>query len=296
NIVKNPNPTITTGIISAIHRTINIHEDDRIYGDLIQTDAAINQGNSGGPLVNLSGEVIGINTLIFSPSGGNVGIGFAIPINRGKMILDDLISGKEIQHGWLGIWLQDLDRDMVLQFGLTENQKGALVFKVEDDSPAQKAGLQSGDIIYDIDDHKINYSDDVSRIISGKKPGEKITMKIYRNGKSLVTEPVIAAREKTSSKAAAVKETLLEWRGLTIDETGDNTTNNLKPAKGVVVTNVKYGSSAYHAQISKGDIIYSIAHNEINSKEDFSEIVKKYKSKDVLLHTSRGYVVLYDEK
>ena len=300
NIVNNPKPTVTAGIVSAVHRTINIREEDRMYGDLIQTDASINQGNSGGPLVNLKGEVIGINTLIFSPSGGSVGIGFAIPINRGKAILQDLISGREVRHGWLGLWLQDVSMEMVRQFGLTSQETGALVFKVEKGSPGEADGFESGDILLEINDQPIQNSADVTRIVSGKRPGEKLHCRIFRSGREEKIEATIGERkEAASARENAQKPTprKVEWRGLVAEEITKQMveTYNLPSREGVIVSKVAFGSPAFNARISAGDVIYSIAQNPVNSTDDFKKIASQHTQGDVLVHTSRGYVVIYDQ-
>ena len=293
-VVNNPKPTITAGIVSAVHRTLNVREDDRMYGNLIQTDAAINQGNSGGPLVNLKGDVIGINTLIFSPSGGNVGIGFAIPINRGKAILNDLIEGREIKHGYLGIWLQDINREIVQQFGLSEEKSGALVFKVEKDSPAEKLKLKTGDIILKINNQNVLNSSDVTRVVAISRPGEEITLEVFRNKKT-ITVPVTIGERKEDKKT---KKKSNSWRGMIVE----NITNEiakklgLSSKEGVVVTKVEFGSEAHQARIKPGDIIYSIAQTPLNSVTDFQKLIKKYDKGNVLIQTSRGYAVFMKTK
>ena len=302
NIVNNPKPTITAGIISAIHRSINAREEDRMYGDLIQTDAPINQGNSGGPLVNIEGEVIGINTLIFSPSGGSVGIGFAIPINRAKLIADDIMSGKAIRHGWVGLWLQDLDMNMLRQFGLPEEKTGALVFKVEKGSPAETAGFESGDIILDIESQTVQNSSDVTRVISNHVPGDSIKCTVFRKGKELPLTITIGERKEKSSLKVSSKSseepTLTEWRGLTVQDITDDIAKelNLSSKDGVVVTKVAFGSGAFNAKLSPGDVIYSIAQTPVNNVADFRKVASQHKKGDVLVHTSRGYVVIFEEK
>jgi len=139
--LQNPEPTVTAGVISALHRSIGRIAPNRDYGDLIQTDAAINPGNSGGPLVNLKGEIVGINVAIFSTSGGYEGVGFAIPINNAKKIISFLKEGKKILYGWLGVTVQDLSEDMAKYFGCPD-KNGVLVGKVLENSPAQKAGMK----------------------------------------------------------------------------------------------------------------------------------------------------------
>jgi serine protease Do len=297
HIVNNPNPTITTGIVSAIHRTLAIHEADRFYGDLIQTDAAINQGNSGGPLLNLDGEVIGISTLIFSPTGGSVGIGFAIPINRGKAILEDLISGREIKHGWLGIWLQNINREIVTQFGLPGETTGSLIFQVEKGSPAEEAGFRSGDIIYEIDGESVSASSDVSRIISSKRPGEEVTVKIYRDKQPVTIKVTIGEKQKSPARRRQELRKASEWRGMRVGDLTEEIARKLKlkSDRGVVITRIAYGSAAYKARLVPGDIIYSVARKPVNTVEQFIQATRDLEAGDVLIQTSRGYVVVPGE-
>jgi len=154
--MQNPEPTVTVGVVSALHRTLgNAMVQDRDYTDLIQTDAAINPGNSGGPLVDIRGNVIGINVAIVSTTGGNQGIGFAIPVNSAKRIISKLIEGKKIEYGWLGISIQELNDDLAKYFGLGADKKGVLIADVLAGGPGDKGGLRPGDIIIKFDNHPI---------------------------------------------------------------------------------------------------------------------------------------------
>jgi len=145
--IENPEPTVTVGVVSALGRYLPVlGRRDRGYDDFIQTDAAINPGNSGGPLVNLKGEVIGINTAIITTSGGYQGLGFAIPINKAKKVIDKLAKGEKISYGWLGVNIQDLNEDLRNYFGIKEKE-GVIVLKVYKDSPAEKGGIKEGDLI-----------------------------------------------------------------------------------------------------------------------------------------------------
>jgi serine protease Do len=196
-VMSNPQPTITAGIVSALHRSFSYTGLDQVkyYGDLIQTDAAINKGNSGGPLVNLRGEVIGINALIYSTTGGYQGIGFAIPINRAKKILEELISGKEIKYGWLGVQVQSLTPELISQFNLSSN-KGALIAEVIRNSPADKGGIKQNDIIMKVNNKEIIASDDLVATISHFEVGQKVGIDIVRHGKDVHLEVVIGERPK----------------------------------------------------------------------------------------------------
>ena len=171
---NSPTPTVTQGIISAIHRSLPSSDmKNRYYGDLIQTDAAINPGNSGGPLLNIDGKVIGINVAILSRSGQSAGVGFALPINRAKRILDRLIEGKEIKYGWLGVAVQNLSPDLMRNFNLDRNT-GVLVAQVVPDGPAGKAGIKRRDIITKFDTHRIESVNQLIDLVTRTEAGKAV--------------------------------------------------------------------------------------------------------------------------
>src|SRR5215208_2098112 len=170
--------TVTTGIISARGRDIGSGP----YDDFLQIDAPINRGNSGGPTFNLKGEVIGVNTAIFSPSGGSVGIGFAIASNQVKQIVDDLRDDGKVERGWLGVAIQGVDEDLAKALRLGE-PRGALVSRVEDGSPAQKAGIRRGDVVLEFDGKKIGKVGELSRVVAGVKAGRPADVVVWREGK-----------------------------------------------------------------------------------------------------------------
>ena len=180
--VKSPEPTVTVGVISALHRSLpRTDKRTREYSDLMQTDAAINPGNSGGPLVNINGEVIGINVAIFTISGGSEGIGFAIPVNTAKKIMDDLVQGRRVLYGWIGVIIQDLDPNLAGYFGL-QNKNGVLISRIVEDSPAYKAGLKPGDVIVSIDSEPVRNTQDLVRQLLKKQIGEVVGLGVVRNG------------------------------------------------------------------------------------------------------------------
>lgn len=179
--------TITSGIVSAKGRTIRDPEQRKVLENLIQTDAAINRGNSGGPLVNLQGEVIGINTAIFSPSGGNVGIGFAIPINSVKSVLQDLKKYGKISRPWIGVSLQEITPEMAKYFEL-KNTEGAIIADVAPASPGEKAGLQRGDIILEINKIKVKKPSEIVKEVRNYKIGDTVMLLVLREkGKLYIT-------------------------------------------------------------------------------------------------------------
>lgn len=178
--LQSTEPTVTVGVVSALHRSLGRAVSiDKDYGDLIQTDAAINPGNSGGPLVNLKGEIVGINVAIFSTSGGYQGVGFAIPINNAKRIIERLIEGKKILYGWLGVTVQDLTEDLAEYFGLAD-KNGALAVGVMESSPAQKAGLKEGDVIRKFDDKPVNNVRELLNLVNMTEVGRKIKIDLIR--------------------------------------------------------------------------------------------------------------------
>ena len=173
--------TVTSGIISARNRDINLTR----YDDFIQTDASINQGNSGGPLFNTEGDVIGINTAIISPSGASSGIGFAIPANYASTIIDQLIKFGETKRGWLGVRIQEVTDEMAMVAGLKE-KTGAFIGGVSEGSPADKGGMKSGDIVLEFDGQKIKTMRNLPKVVANTKPNKKVTIKVWRE-KKLVT-------------------------------------------------------------------------------------------------------------
>jgi serine protease Do len=187
-LLDDPQPTVTVGVVSAVGRDIlpSKEEEDRVYANMIQTDAAINPGNSGGPLVNALGEVVGINTFIFTPSGGSVGIGFAIPINRAKLIADELIRGGKVRKPWLGIRTQNLTRDLLLSMGYDNSRQiqGVLVSGVATYSPAaQNNLLRAGDIITRLDSRSVRSENDWAGEMIDVRVGKPVSLELLRGGK-----------------------------------------------------------------------------------------------------------------
>ncbi len=184
-LLNDPQPTVTVGVVSAFHRDIKGEEgSDRIFKDMIQTDASINPGNSGGPLVNSRGEVIGINTFIFSQSGGSIGMGFAIPINRGKWVLDEMVTYGRVRSIWVGITAVSVTPEIAVGLNL-DVKRGVLINSIEEDSPASKAGLKPGDLIKMISGQPVASVEQANRIIFGSRVGDELSIEVDRRGKKI---------------------------------------------------------------------------------------------------------------
>jgi len=255
--------TVSAGVVSAKGRIIRKAR----YEDLIQTDAAINPGNSGGPLVNLSGEVVGLNNAIISPTGAYQGIGFAIPINLAKEVLDDLKAGKTVERGYLGILGDDVEPGVAEQFAY-KGKGGGLVNEVQPDSPASKAGIQEGDIIMRWNGKEVENFSLLRRMVAATQPAQKVEVTVWREGKEN-TLTLEVARLAESQQANASGWLLLQVGPVTDEIRQRLGRGNLQ---GVVVTAVAPDSPARQA-IEAGDVIQSINRQRVSSVEDYSKLV-----------------------
>lgn len=258
--------TVTTGIVSAQQRDINAGP----YDDFIQTDASINRGNSGGPMFNMDGEVIGINTAIYSPSGGSVGIGFAIPSNLSKPVIDQLIKYGHTRRGWMGVRIQSVTEEIAESLGM-EAHNGALVASVTETGPAEKAGLKAGDIILDFDGKSINQMRSLPRIVAETEIGKTVDVTYWRDGKKQTTKITIGELEKAeenglasegaTEQAPSAAGTPVPTLGVSLraitgeDRSAYNIPNDVQ---GVVVTDVTPSSEAAAKGIQPGDVIVEI--------------------------------------
>ena len=296
--IHNPEPTVTAGVVSALHRSLGRISSDRDYGDLIQTDAAINPGNSGGPLVNLKGEIVGINVAIFSTSGGYQGIGFAVPSNSAQRIVSRLIEGKKVIYGWLGITIQNLDDKLAGYFGLAE-KKGVLVSRVLEDSPAAKAGIKNGDIILKLDGKETNNASVLLKIVGNSEPGSKIKLDMQRDKKPLSLNAVIGSRPENIDELGKpeARETSSDyWRGIKVEAiTLDSASKSrLSDYAGVAVVDVQPDSPAEEAGIVSGDVILEINRIYIDSIAVYKKVIQAAKG-DCLARTARGFFVIKGE-
>ncbi len=280
--------TVTVGVISAVGRS---NVGIATYEDFIQTDAAINPGNSGGPLINLDGQAIGINTAIYSESGGYMGIGFAIPIDMARSIEEQLKENGKIIRGYLGLAAQDVTPDMAELLGL-KNDKGIIITTIVKDSPADKAGLMSHDIILEMDGKQIKTYDDFRNDVANMKPDSKIDLTISREGKTQNITVTLAERPpdgvtKTRPKAQPKsRESLgIEVQNVTSDIARQL---NIAAGEGVVVTYVAQASPAYYAGIQAGDVIESVDKQNVNSVDEFENAMDKVKGNKILLLVKHG--------
>lgn len=277
--------TVTAGIISARGRDIGAGP----YDDFIQIDASVNRGNSGGPTFNLSGEVIGINTAIFSPSGGNVGIAFDIPASTAKDVISHLMKGGSVQRGWLGVEIQPVTADIAESLGL-KSEKGALVASAQDDGPARKAGVVAGDVITQVDGKDVASPRELARLIAAQTPGKAVEVSVWRNGKSETLKIDLGTLPNTDKQVSADDQqqespdqtTSLEDFGLTVTRSDDG--------KGLVVTDVDPDSAASDRGIRAGDVIMAVNSAEVSDTQDVAKAIadaQKAGRKSVLVQLNR---------
>ncbi len=265
--------TITAGIVSAKGRALS---GGAQYEDFIQTDAAINPGNSGGPLVNLRGEVVGINTAIVSKSGGYMGIGFAIPINMAKQVLDSLISNGKVTRGWLGVGIQNLTEDLAQSFNYSETE-GALVGHVDPKGPAKKIGLQQGDIIVELGKSRIKNVNQLRNMVAAIKPGTSTDLTFIRNGKSETRSVTIGELPSQVVEAETKEEGSVEDLGMTVEEFDESSPRKPRTdrTKGLIITQIDPQGLAGDADLQVGDIIVSINGKDVSSIDDFRAATEK---------------------
>ena len=259
--------TVTSGIVSAKDRQIGAGP----YDHFIQTDASINPGNSGGPLVNLQGEVIGIDTAIFSQSGGNIGIGFAIPINLVKDLLPQLKSGGKITRGWLGVSIQGITPDLAASLGL-DQAKGALVSSVVQNSPADRAGIKAGDVIVGYEGKEINNANDLPFLVAGTPVGKTVSLQVFRGNKQT---PLTVAIGKMKEEEVIASPSEQDDLGLTVEQITPDIAEDLglEHSRGVVITAVAPDGPGDEAGFQPGDIIREINRQPVQDLSDYRKII-----------------------
>jgi serine protease Do len=276
--------TLTVGVISAKGRALGFSEETRSFENFIQTDAAINFGNSGGPLMNINGEVVGINTAI--RGGGAQGLGFATPINTAKKLLPQLKLGK-VTRGYLGMTITEVSEDARETFNLPQNTNGALVQAVTPGKPADKAGIQHGDVVVEIDGRPIRSNRDLIDYISYLPVGSEVKITVVRNGQRQTVNartaerPTEVASSEESSSSGPSAEPARNKLGIAVQDVTPALRRNYglpDDARGVIVTDVKAVSAAADAGISEGDVISEVQNQRVNSVSDFRSAIEHYRS------------------
>src|SRR6266699_3795064 len=297
-IVDTLGVTVTAGIVSARNRDISSGP----YDNYIQTDAAINRGNSGGPLFNLDGEVIGVNTLIISPSGGSIGIGFAVPSKTVAGVVDQLRQFGELRRGWLGVRIQQVTDEIAESLSI-KPARGALIAGVEDKGPAKPAGIEPGDVVVKFDGKEVKEPKDLSRVVADTAVGKEVDVVVIRKGKEetlKVTLGRLEDGEKAVQAAAKTKEEPVEKPvtqkalGLDLATLSKDLRTRYKikdSVKGVVITSVDGTSDAAEKRLSAGDVIVEVAQEAVSSAADIKKRVEQLKKdgkKSVLLLVANG--------
>jgi serine protease Do len=274
--------TVTSGIVSAKDRQIGAGP----YDHFIQTDASINPGNSGGPLINLQGEVVGIDTAIFSQSGGNIGIGFAIPINLVKDLLPQLKNGGKIARGWLGVSIQGMTPDLAASLGL-DKAKGALVSSVVHDGPAERAGIKAGDVVLEYAGKEINHANDLPFLVASTPAGKTVSLSVFRDKRATTLAAAIGQLKEEEVVASNTEKGDL---GLTVEEINPEITESLGLSRGhgVVITDVEPDSLGDEAGFQPGDIVREINRQPVRDLSDYRKIMASTaQSKSILFLVQR---------
>jgi len=284
--------TVTTGIISARGR--DIHEGP--FDDFMQIDASINRGNSGGPTFDLNGRVIGVNTAIYSPNGGSVGIGFAIPSNVVQQVVGQLRDNGKVTRGWIGVQIQQVTPEIAQGLGL-KDESGALVADVTPDSPAAKAGIKTGDVIEKFDGQPVTKLRDLPRMVADTKLGKSVDITVLRNGSETTVHPVITelpenlrvANARSSGREEQAEPQSAGALGLQLGSLTDQIRQRLhvqRNVKGAVITHVEEGSPAEQLGIQAGDVITAVNQQPVTSPEEAAAHIKEARD------SGRGSVLL----
>jgi len=285
--------TVTVGVVSATGRSsIGLNE----YENFIQTDAAINPGNSGGPLINARGEAVGINTALFSKTGGYMGIGFAIPINMAKSIEKQLKEHGKVTRGWLGVVIQNVDKDLADSFGL-KKAGGILVSEVQKDSPASAAGIKRGDVIIALDENVLEDVSDLRNRVALISPDSKALFLVIRDGREKKIQVTIGPQPSDFDKKASFKgiKSLKEY-GLTMQELTQELAErfNYEADSGLIVSNVEQGSSAAKAGMKPGQLVEEVNKIAVSNLDDLSKALDETSESDkILLRVRSGSYATY---
>ncbi len=262
--------SVTAGIVSAINRTL----PRDAYVPFIQTDVAINPGNSGGPLFNLDGEVIGINSQIFTRSGGFMGVSFAIPINVALDVADQLREDGHVNRGWLGVMIQPVSRDLAESFGM-EEAEGALIADLDPDGPAAKGGLKAGDVILEVNGEAVDRSSSLPRLIGRVAPGDEVDLRLMRDGEERSEAVELGSWPDAEGAPASSSSDSQVRLGASVAEIDQETQEQLNLQGGVIVREVEPDSVAARAGLRAGDVLVSLDHRSLSSPEELRRIVEE---------------------
>ncbi|MEP6962280.1 MAG: DegQ family serine endoprotease [Acidobacteriota bacterium] len=279
--------TVTMGIVGATHR--NTNEGIEEYEDFIQTDAAINPGNSGGALVNLRGELVGINTAILSRSGGNQGIGFAIPVKTVSNVMNQIVKSGKVSRGFMGVTIQNMTPEIARQFGMKNDIHGALIGDVTSGSPADKAGLKSGDIVTAVDGSRVEDQPDLRLKIAALNPNSMAHLKVFRDGSEKDFNVVLGSQP--GDRAAAVTPGSQSndgpRLGISVEPSQQRLGRN-SAASGLTITNVASGSAAEEAGLRSGDVIVEVNRKPVSDPAEFTKMVRASANEPLLLWVESG--------
>lgn len=283
--------SVTAGIVSAKGRSLPTDQGEN-YVPFIQTDVAINPGNSGGPLFNLEGRVVGINSQIFSRTGGSIGLSFSIPSSVALRVVEQLKQHGVVQRGWLGVAIQDVNKALAQSLELDKPQ-GALINAIELDSPADKAGIEPGDVIIRLNGQAIVDADDLPHLVGMLAPDTKVKVEIIRKGKRKVLKVIIGALDADKASIAETKEDNSDRLGLSLHSVDEDQLRALRLRGGVLVTDVLAGSPAALAGLKPEDILVQLGYSRIDDVEEYAQIIKDLpKSTPILVRFYRqGWAV-----
>jgi serine protease Do len=283
--------SVTAGIVSAKGRSLPTDQGEN-YVPFIQTDVAINPGNSGGPLFNLEGRVVGINSQIFSRTGGSIGLSFSIPSSVALRVVEQLKQHGVVQRGWLGVAIQDVNKALAQSLELDKPQ-GALINAIELDSPADKAGIEPGDVIIRLNGQAIVDADDLPHLVGMLAPDTKVKVEIIRKGKRKVLKVIIGALDADKASIAETKEDISDRLGLSLNSVDEDQLRALRLRGGVLVTDVLAGSPAALAGLKPDDILVQLGYSRIDDVEEYAQVIKDLpKSTPILVRFYRqGWAV-----
>jgi serine protease Do len=295
--------TMTQGIVSALGRQIGIINDESGYGieDFIQTDAAVNPGNSGGPLVDIQGQVVGINSAIATTNARYQGYSFAIPINLAKKVASDIIAGGKVRRGYIGVHIEAVDAITARAAGL-ERAQGVKIRDINEKSAGEEAGLQSGDIILTVDGKEVNSPNALQSVVAGKSPGDAVLLKIWRDKKEVEKKVILKARDEDESVAengnqgnrssdedeTSPKRISLDALGMTVRSLDAKVKKDYKVDNGAFVESVHPGGIAQERGVLKGDVILSVGEKTIANPEELKSVLKKLKAGDAVMFRVKG--------